>query len=122
MWELLPLPAGGTDRYTPVATGLEEGGVWLPVGRVHGADLTGLRVGLLDPTTKAYRVGAVASGGDLLHPPVIARTGPSDGLSDHLRHDLAHPHWLGYVGLPCVWPATDVGMVAVEDRQRGEQV
>jgi hypothetical protein len=114
--------AGRADRRPSVAAGLEEGGVWLPVGVIDGAHLTGLRVGVLDGAAQPHRVGAVAGLGDLLYPAVIARTGPRDGLSDHPREDLAHTHWLGHVGLPCVWPATDVGMVAVEDRRRGEQV
>jgi hypothetical protein len=67
-------------------------------------------------------VVAVAGLGNQLGPAVIARTSPSNGLSDHRREDLAHPNQLGHVGLPCVSAAIDVGMVAVEDRQRGEEV
>jgi len=114
--------AGGADRHPAVAAALEEGGVRLPVSRIHTTDLTSLRVGLLDLTAQAYRVSAVAGLSDLLHPAVIARTGPSDGLGHHLRQDLTDPNRLGHVGLPCVWPAPDVGMIAVEDRHRGAQV
>jgi len=114
--------AGGADRGPAVAAGLEEGGVGLPVGRVHGADLARGGVGVVDGAVQPHRVGAVAGGRDLFGPAVIAGTGPGDGLSHHLRHDLTHPHWLGHVGLPCVWPAPEVGMVAAEDPPRGEEV
>jgi hypothetical protein len=77
--------AGGADRHPAVAAALEEGGVRLPVGRIHPTDLAGLLVGLFDLTAEAYRVSAVAGLGDLLHSAVIARTGPSDGLGYHLR-------------------------------------
>jgi hypothetical protein len=42
--------AGRTHRDSAVAAGLEEGGVRLPIGRIHPTDLTGVRVGVLDPT------------------------------------------------------------------------
>src|SRR5436309_8340143 len=85
-------------------------------------DLAGLPVGLLDPPGQPDRVMAVAGLGDQLHPAVIVRTGPSDGLSHHLRQDLTDVNRLGHVGPPCVWRAMDVGMVAVENWQRGKEV
>jgi hypothetical protein len=75
--------AGGADRHPPVATRLQEGGVRLPVGRIDRADLARLGVGVVDPAAKADRVGAVAGGGDLLGPAVIAGTSPGDGLGHH---------------------------------------
>src|SRR4030095_13659959 len=53
--------AGGAHRGPSVATGLEEGGVWLPVGVIDGADLTRCRVGVVDAAAQAHRVGTVAS-------------------------------------------------------------
>jgi hypothetical protein len=41
--------AGGADRGSSVAAGLEQGGVRLPLGRVDRADLTRLGVCVLDP-------------------------------------------------------------------------
>src|SRR5829696_6565924 len=89
--------AGGTDRRPPVAAGLEEGGVWLPLGRVRSGDLAGCWVGVVDPAPQPYRVGAVAGGSDLLGPAVIAGTGPLDHLLENTGQQLpnqsrlAHP-------------------------------
>jgi hypothetical protein len=38
----------GAHRRPPVAARLEQGGIRLPLGRVHGADLTRLGVGVVD--------------------------------------------------------------------------
>jgi hypothetical protein len=67
-------------------------------------------------------VVAVAGLGDQLGPPLVAVTGPVHDLGQHPRQDLADADRLGHFGLPCVWLATEVGMVVVEDRQCGEQV
>jgi hypothetical protein len=57
-------------------------------------------VGVVDPTAEAYRMGAVAGGGDLLHPPVIAGPGPSDGLGHNAREQLCHADRLGHATSP----------------------
>ena len=75
--------AGRADRSPPITARLQEGGVRLPVGRVDGADLTRLRVGVVDPAAQAHRVGAVAGGGHLLGPAVIAGA----SAVDHLLED-----------------------------------
>jgi hypothetical protein len=43
------------------------------------------------------------------------------GLED-TRQQLGHLYRLGHVGLLCMWPTTDVVLVAAEDRRGGEQV
>src|SRR4030095_5643356 len=80
--------AGAADRGTAVAAGLEQRGVGFAVGRVDGAALPGLRVGVLDAAAQPHRVGAVAGLGDLFGPAVIARTGPSDYLLQDARQQL----------------------------------
>jgi hypothetical protein len=88
--------AGRTNRGPPIAAGLEQRGVRLPVGRVHGADLTRLWIGMLNPTAQPHRVDAVASGRDLLDPPLIARTSPVNDLLEDARQQLPDHHGLGH--------------------------
>jgi hypothetical protein len=64
----------------------------------------------------------VAGLGDQLHPAVIALAGPIHHLTEDTVQQLAHANRPRHAALPCVWPATDVGMIAVENRQRGEEV
>jgi hypothetical protein len=80
--------AGGAHRDPAVAARLEQGGVRLPVGVIDGTDLAGLRVGVLDPAAQPHRVSAVAGGGHLLGPPLIAGTGPIDHLLQDGRQQL----------------------------------
>src|SRR5215211_3966624 len=119
-------PVGGRTRWaarlSPGAARLEQYPVRLPLGVIHGADLAGLPVGVLDPAGQANGVVAVAGLGDQLHPAVIAGPGPVHDLAEDAREQLAHAKRLGHAALPGVWPATQLGMVAVKDLQRGEQV
>ena len=66
----------GAHRHPSVAARLEQGGIRLSLGRVHGADRTRLGVGVRDPAAQPHRMGAVAGRRDLLGPPRIARPGP----------------------------------------------
>jgi hypothetical protein len=92
--------AGRTNRGPPIAAGLEQRGVRLPVGRVDGADLTRPRVGLVDPAAQAHRVGAVAGGRDLLGPAVIAAAGAVDDLLKDAWQQLPDRHGLGHATSP----------------------
>jgi hypothetical protein len=73
-------PVGGRARRAAAlpagAARLQEHPIRLPAGVVHGADLAGLAVGLVDPAGQADRVMAVASLGDQLGPAVVAVAGP----------------------------------------------
>jgi hypothetical protein len=119
-------PVGGRTRWAPRlppgAARLEQHPVRLLLAVVDDADLAGGPVGVLDPAGEADGVVAVAGLGDQLGPSVVAVAGAVHDLPKDAGQQLAHSDRLGHVGLPCVWPAPDVGMVAVEDRQRGEQV
>jgi hypothetical protein len=75
--------AGGAHGGPAVAAGLQERVVRLPLRVIDGADLTGITVCVVDGAAQPHRMGAVAGLSDLLHPAVIARTGPSDGLGRH---------------------------------------
>jgi hypothetical protein len=119
-------PVGGRTRWAAgLAAGaarLEQHPIRLPVGVIDGADLAGCAVGLVDPAGQADGVVAVAGLGDQLGPPLIAVAGPLDHLLQDVGEQLAHANRPGHAVLSCVWPATEVGMVAVEDRRPGEQV
>src|SRR4029453_4467626 len=92
--------AGGTHRGPAVPAGLQEGGVRLPLGRVDGADLAGLWVGVVDSAAQAHRVGAVAGRGALLGPPLIARAGPVDDLLEDAGQQLPDLDGLGHAASP----------------------
>jgi hypothetical protein len=86
----------GAHRRPPVAAGLEEGGIRLAVGRIDGADLARLRVGMLDPAAQPHRMGAVAGGRDLLGPPRIAVPGPVHDFGQDAGEQLAHANRVGH--------------------------
>jgi hypothetical protein len=65
---------------------------------------------VVDLAAQPHRVGAVAGGRDLLGPPRIAVPGPVHDFGEDAGEQLAHPNRVDHVGLPCVWPATDLGM------------
>jgi hypothetical protein len=46
---------------------------------------------VLDGAAQPHRMGTVAGDGDLLHPPVIAGTGPVDHLLEDTRQQLPDP-------------------------------
>ena len=89
--------AGGAHGRSAVAAGLQQGGVRLPVGRVHGPDLARRGVGVLDPAAQPHRMRAVAGRGDLLGPPLITSAGLVNDLLENARQQLpdldglAHP-------------------------------
>jgi hypothetical protein len=43
---------------------------------------------MLNPAAQPHRMGAIASGGDLLSPALIAGTGPGDHLLEHAGQQL----------------------------------
>ena len=114
--------AGGAHRRPPVAARLEQSGIRLPLGRVHGADRSRESVGVLDSATQPHRMGAVAGGRDLLSPPLIAVPGPVHDFGEDAGEQLAHANRVGHVGLLCAGSAMDLGMAAVQNRLRGREV
>jgi hypothetical protein len=79
-------PVGGRTRRTArLAAGaarLEQHPVRLPLRVIHGVDLAGGPVGVLDPAGEADWVVAVAGLGDQLGPAVIAVPGPLHDLPE----------------------------------------
>src|SRR5215211_1056877 len=92
--------AGRAHRGPTVAAGLQEGGVGFPVSRIQSAALLGRRIDLIDRPAQPNRVGAVASGRDLLDPAVIAGTGAGDGLGHHSQQQLSDLDRLAHATSP----------------------
>jgi hypothetical protein len=93
-------PVGGRTRRAPGlsagAARLEQHPVRLPLAVVDLPDLARLAVGVLDPSSEADRVMAVAGLGDQLHPALVAGPGPVHDLGQHRRQLVANPGRLGH--------------------------
>ena len=87
-------PVGGRTRWaarlSAGAARLQQHPIRLPLAVVHGADLAGGPVSLLDPAGEADGV-AVAGLSDQLGPPLIAVTSPLHDLSQDAGEQLPHP-------------------------------
>jgi hypothetical protein len=87
---------GRAAGFAAGAAGLEQHAIRLPPGVVHGADLAGRPVGVLDAAGQADRVMAVAGLRDQLHPALIALAGPVDDLAEDAGEQLARANRVGH--------------------------